>query len=502
MRHGSLYLEIWESTDLVHWSDQRHVRVSADTAGMTWAPEATYDPTLGAYVVYWASNLYRADDPDHTGSTYPRMMYATTRDFHTFSEPKVWNDPGKGVIDATVIRHGDTYYRFTTDDKLIGSCDRDIVQERSTSLTAVDLPGTKPRNWQLVSDCIRTKAGTDWVEGPTVFKSNTEDKWYLFADETPKRGYLPFETTDLAGGKWRMPTDYALPANPRHGTVLPITQAEYDRLLRTYLPAELVDSVAEVTARTPAGTAPQLPASVTATFADGTTKQTQVTWDEIKSSDYASAGTFVVRGTIRESGTIRARATVTVFTPDSANAGPAVRGAEGAAIRLAGRTTGSAGAAWSYRPLSGVDRGATCKFADPKTAGTTITCTDDGIYEVVLKSGTATGRTRLTVINKIPVITAAAGPAPVKAGRPVTVSATFTDAGKHDTHACTVAWSGGNTSKGSLAGGRCTATHTYRRAGTYRVKVTVTDDDGGAVSRTVTVVVRPTTGGGAAAARP
>ena len=116
MQHGSLYLEIWESTDLVHWSKQRHVRVSADTAGMTWAPEATYDPKLGAYVVYWASNLYSADDPNHTGSTYPRMMYATTRDFHTFSEPKVWNDPGRGVIDSTVIRHGDYYYRFTTDD--------------------------------------------------------------------------------------------------------------------------------------------------------------------------------------------------------------------------------------------------------------------------------------------------------------------------------------------------------------------------------------------------
>ena len=82
-----------------------------------------------------------------------------------------------------------------------------------------------------------------------MFKSNTEDKWYLFVDETPKRGYLPFETTDLAGGKWKMSTDYALPASPRHGTVLPVTQAEYDALLRAYQPDQFIASVDEITLR-------------------------------------------------------------------------------------------------------------------------------------------------------------------------------------------------------------------------------------------------------------
>ena len=45
------------------------------------------------------------------------MMYATTRDFRTFSEPKVWIDPGYSVIDSTVIKHGGTYYRFTKDER-------------------------------------------------------------------------------------------------------------------------------------------------------------------------------------------------------------------------------------------------------------------------------------------------------------------------------------------------------------------------------------------------
>ncbi len=237
MRHGSKYLEVWESTDLVHWSKQRHVKVSGDAAGMTWAPEATYDEKLGAYVVYWASNLYGADDPNHTGSTYPRMMYATTRDFRTFTEPKVWNDPGAGVIDSTVIRDGDYYYRFTTDDKVVGSCTRDIVLERSRSLTAVDLPGTGPRTWQLVDDCIRTGLGTDWVEGPTAFKSNTDDTWYVFMDETPRRGYVPFATPSLDNPRWSIPPEYELPSRPRHGTVLPVTKAELARVRAAFTPA-------------------------------------------------------------------------------------------------------------------------------------------------------------------------------------------------------------------------------------------------------------------------
>ena len=67
-------------------------------------------------------------------------------------------------------------------------------------------------------------------EGPTIFESNTEEKWYLFVDEWSGRGYVPFETTDLDSGEWSVSSDYNLPESPRHGTVMPITQEEHDRL--------------------------------------------------------------------------------------------------------------------------------------------------------------------------------------------------------------------------------------------------------------------------------
>ncbi|MFD9441786.1 family 43 glycosylhydrolase [Streptomyces sp. NPDC060006] len=227
-RHGSKSIMVWESTDLVHWTDQRLVKVSPDSAGNTWAPEAYWDDELGEFVVFWASKLYADDDPEHTGSTYNRMMFATTKDFRTFSEPKIWDDPGYSVIDSTVVQHKGTYYRYTKDERDPTSsspCSKFVTAEKSTSLTDT--------SYDFVSDCIGS-GSIDRGEGPTVFRSNTEKKWYLFIDEYGGRGYVPFETTDLDSGKWTMSKDYQLPASPRHGTVMPVTQAEYDRLLAAY----------------------------------------------------------------------------------------------------------------------------------------------------------------------------------------------------------------------------------------------------------------------------
>lgn len=228
VRQGSLYLEIWESSDLKTWSAQRHVKVSPATAGNTWAPEAYYDATIDAYVVFWASSLYAETDPSHTGSTYHRMLYATTKDFVTFSEPQVWQDAGTSRIDSTVLQEGDVFYRFTKDEGgAITGC-TDIIQEHSSSLRAT------LDSWTRDAACIGKNAGTGTVEGPTVFKSNPGDvngeKFFLFVDEYTGRGYIPMETADISKPSWKVSASYTLPKSPRHGTVIPVTAAELNSL--------------------------------------------------------------------------------------------------------------------------------------------------------------------------------------------------------------------------------------------------------------------------------
>jgi hypothetical protein len=222
-RHGSLSIMVWESDDLVNWSEGRLVQVSPENAGATWAPEAYWDPGQNAYVVFWASPLFATDD--HSDGFYHRMMYATTRDFVHFSEAQVWVDQGYSTIDSTMIEHDGTFYRFTKDERSNSAstpCGKFILAETATSL-ALDA------EWEFLAECIGSGA-VNAGEGPLVFKSNTEDKWYLFIDEFGGRGYVPFETTDLASGEWTPVAEYDLPASPRHGTVVPITAAEYERL--------------------------------------------------------------------------------------------------------------------------------------------------------------------------------------------------------------------------------------------------------------------------------
>lgn len=140
--------------------------------------------------MFWASKLYA--DEAHSGDTYNRMMYATTRDFYTFSEPEVWIDRGYSVIDSTVIQHDGTYFRLSKDERNNSSStpnSKFIFEEKSDSL--LDL------SWDAVAEGIG-KGAMNAAEGPLVFKSNTEEKWYAFLDEFGGRGYLPFETTDLA----------------------------------------------------------------------------------------------------------------------------------------------------------------------------------------------------------------------------------------------------------------------------------------------------------------
>lgn len=229
VRQGSLYLEVWESHDLINWSEQRHIKVSPDNAGNTWAPEAFWDSDKQAYAVFWASSLYGEDDPKHEKNSYHRMLYSLTRDFVSFSKPEIWQDTGDARIDSTVIKSGNTFYRFTKDEGAATGC-TDIIQEKSNSLLAT------ADKWTTQASCIGARAGLKAVEGPTAFRSNAGDvhgeKFYLFVDEYGGRGYIPLETNDIDKPSWKVSSSYKLPTSPRHGTVTPITANELTALQR------------------------------------------------------------------------------------------------------------------------------------------------------------------------------------------------------------------------------------------------------------------------------
>jgi PKD repeat protein len=85
----------------------------------------------------------------------------------------------------------------------------------------------------------------------------------------------------------------------------------------------------------------------------------------------------------------------------------------------------------------------------------------------------------------------------------VDIAATFNDLGTLDTHTASIDWGDGHVTDGTVsespfgppgstagANGTVTGTHTYKRAGVYTVKVTVTDDDGACRTDMLTVTVK------------
>ncbi|MBO0608945.1 alpha-L-arabinofuranosidase C-terminal domain-containing protein [Myceligenerans salitolerans] len=244
---GSRSIMIWESPDLVNWSEQREVVLAPENAGNLWAPEAFYDADAGEYVVYWASALYPDDvapsDRD-IRTSYQRMLYATTTDFVTFSEPRVWIDErrgdGLGMIDSTIAEEDGVYHRLTKDESYMG-----MRQESSTDLRLTQ--GVSDGDgWDLTAERIGFGEPNPWGgeftggEGPTMFPSLTDDRWFLLQDQPSYhggQGYMLFETDDLGSGEWRANLDAELPASPRHGSVIPITAEERDGLLAAYPPA-------------------------------------------------------------------------------------------------------------------------------------------------------------------------------------------------------------------------------------------------------------------------
>lgn len=242
------YIEVFESNDLVNWTPQRHVKVAPDNAGNAFAPESLWVEEIGAYAVFWAQSLWR-DPVNRTGQGNAQMWYNVTRDFQTFSEPMVWQDPApQSRIDTTAIKVDDHYYRVTKNEA--GNSGSDIFSEKHT-----DFLDSNIHNWQLVAPAL---GRTTWqanagYEGPVIFRANPGDtacpgQFYLWGDRyTNGGGYQAACEENIEAPTWQAKTITMANAGvprPRHGTVLPITLREWNSIRG--IPNEDVPTTVEV----------------------------------------------------------------------------------------------------------------------------------------------------------------------------------------------------------------------------------------------------------------
>lgn len=242
---GSRSLTIWESTDLVHWTDERNIPVAdAIQAGCAWAPEAIYDETTGEYLVYWSSKV--------EGDGYARQYnwVSKTRDFYTFTEPELFNDLPISNIDTSLYKEGDTYYKLV---KLEDGDNTHVILQSAQEhplayggeVNQVTIGDRVYNNvgghYQQIDNsaegCLESYKGS--YEGATMFKFNDRDEWCIMVDEYggKTRGYIPFTTTDLDqenSVKALSDAEYIIQDGGKHGVIIPITQSEYENLTKEY----------------------------------------------------------------------------------------------------------------------------------------------------------------------------------------------------------------------------------------------------------------------------
>lgn len=214
---GSLHMLVWRSDDLVHWSEPWMFDTAVPDAGCVWAPEAAYDVTRDAYLVFWASKVLVGD-----GDRRKQKIFCSyTRDFVAFTEPKLYIEKADDVIDTTIVHENGIFYRFSKDEttkRIIMDCGPDLMGEFT----------------EIHSDALASIPG---VEGPIAFLRH-DGAWCLMLDQFAKHaGYLPLLSRDLAGGKFDVmdSADYDLGKTvKRHGSILPITEEEYARVADAY----------------------------------------------------------------------------------------------------------------------------------------------------------------------------------------------------------------------------------------------------------------------------
>lgn len=225
--NASQNIVVWESTDLVNWSDQRIAFAGFDKAGCVWAPEAIYNEATGEYYVYWAAR----DQTDNNTPDWSLRMYLTkTRDFVTFTEPEIWTtlnpkgdgQGGRNIIDSTIAKEGDTYYRFSTSDW-------DTVVDTAPSL---DGPWTQRiAPGQAAASGLRGR-----MEGLTVYQL-PDGRWSVMGDEFRYYAHTAdtlssLKFTQLASGTGA--DQFSFDAKFRHGSVLRLSAAEEERILQAY----------------------------------------------------------------------------------------------------------------------------------------------------------------------------------------------------------------------------------------------------------------------------
>lgn len=207
-------LVMLKSTDLIDWQSTvvniQQVYPGHEDLKRVWAPQTIYDREAGKYMVYFS--MQHGGNPDIIYYAY------ANDDFTAFeAEPRQLFFPanGKSCIDADIVLKDGTYYMFYKTEGH-GNGIKLATTKSLTSGQWTEHEGYKQQT-------------TDAVEGSSVFKLIGTDNYILMYDVYMRGTYQFTESTDLENFRV-IDHEISMNFHPRHGSVIPITREELDRL--------------------------------------------------------------------------------------------------------------------------------------------------------------------------------------------------------------------------------------------------------------------------------
>lgn len=216
---GSRSLLVWESEDLINWSEPRLCEVGIPGAGCVWAPEAIFCKEKDMWFVFFASNVKEDGD-----SEPKQRIYGTfTKDFREFTETFKYIDGETAIIDTDIVWDNGMYYRFTKDET-----NKVIVIDKCDTLVGKEYE-------KIYSETFANFYG---LEGPQAYYLDDMQKWCVIADQYHTgSGYTPFITDDISSGVFTQltPDQFDMgKQKKRHGGVIKIPQNVAEKLIEYY----------------------------------------------------------------------------------------------------------------------------------------------------------------------------------------------------------------------------------------------------------------------------
>lgn len=217
-RNGSKALAHWQSDDLLHWTEEELIPLDDENFGCLWAPDVIFDPERQDYLLHWSSS--------HVSNGFgPMAIYGSrTKDFETFTPPKLLYRKENGpCIDSAMYEENGRYYMFLKSE---GNPHRIIMVAGSHA----DGPFERVEKFDRAMLSIEE----GMYEAPTAIQLD-DGRWCLFLDyygvAGAGQGYVPFVAPSLESADFvRSDEAFSFPYGFKHGTVLAITEEEYDRM--------------------------------------------------------------------------------------------------------------------------------------------------------------------------------------------------------------------------------------------------------------------------------